>query len=204
MVDPPVGHKFTPKTTPLHVYQLVMQLLRITMTTISEDDDFPFLFTDNAETTGVVLDTVYNKEAPTFGKKPLIVVSRGNMSSQIAGMGDTVDARLGRTLQYKTSMVQSSVQIKTIAKHSGEVDILSNIIYNFLLTCRTVLPSLTSIHSIQGVSMSPVAQFEESDHLYYTQASIEFIMQYQWTWDFTPMLFDKIGFYLNNKLIIDL
>ena len=204
MVALPIGNKITPRTTPLHVYQLVMQLLRITLKTVSESDDYPFIYTDDIATTGVILDTSFNKEAPTYGKKPLIIVSRGNVSTQPAVLGDRASGSLGTTLSSRTTLVQSSVQVKVISKRSGEADILSNVVYNFLLTCRTVLPALTSIHNIQAISMSPIAQLEEDDHMFYTQASIDYTMQYQWTWDIVPTLLEEIGFHINDKLTIDI
>lgn len=204
MVRPPVGHKYTPKTTPLHVYQLVMQLLKITFTRLSGEEDFPFTYTDDPKTTGISLDTIFSKESPNYGVRPLVIVSRGNISSQPSSMGDMAESYLSQTREDKTSLVQSNVTIKTLSKRSGEVDILSNIIYGFLVSCRTVLPSLTSIHQIKSMDMSPVSTLEGDDHMYYTQASMEYVMQYQWTWDFTPVLLEGIGLHIINDLVLDL
>jgi len=204
LISPPVGHKTTPRTTPLHVYQLVMQLLKITFKHISEDETFPFTYTDDPRTTGLSLDTTFSKESPNYGVRPLVIVSRGSISTQPVSLGDMAEASLGRTLQSKTTMVQSNVTIKTLSKKSGEVDLLSNIIYGFLVSCRTVLPALTSIHQIRGVDMSPVAPLEGDDHMFYTQASIGYVMQYHWTWDITPVLLSEIGLHINDELVLDL
>jgi len=204
MIQPPAGHKFTPKTTPLHVYQLVMQLLRITFENISEDEDFPFIYTNDSKTTGITLDTTFSKETPHYGIRPLVIVSRGNISTQPVGLGDIAEASLGTTKKYKTTVVQSGVVIKILSKKSAEVDLLSNVIYGFLTSCRTILPALTSIHQIKGIDMSQVATLEEDDHMFYTQASINYVMQYQWTWDFTPVLLNEIGLHINEELILDL
>jgi hypothetical protein len=200
----PVGHKDTPRTTPLHVYQLVMQLLRITLSSEERPADAPFVYTDDPRTTEVFLDTEFNKEAKLYGAKPLLIVSRGAVSSNPIALGDLAEGSFSRTLRNKTSLVSSSVEIKTIARHSAEVDLLSQIIYSFLISCRTVLPALTSMHQIQSISLTPVAAYEEDDHMYYTQATFSYVMQYQWTWDMAPVLLNAIGLHINEKHTLDL
>jgi hypothetical protein len=175
----PSGNKYTPRTTPLHVYQLVLEIIRETFRGLS--DDHIYKLTEDIETTGVLVDTTYNKDSEAFGRKPLIVVSRGGASTTPAFLGDTAvtDIRLGSAM--KTSIVHSSVIVKVISDNLGQVDILANEIFNLLLTCRTVLPQHTSIQTITNISMSDITPFTQGVNQRLCTIMLSYSMQYRWT-----------------------
>lgn len=204
MVTPPKGHKFIPRSTPLHVAQLMMQLIRYTFEAFSSDPDYPFTFTDDLETTGIVLDTAFNKKSKVHRTKPVIVVSRGAISSQQNVIGDVAFSSVKNNFKNKTSLIQSSVNITTIAANSGEVDLLSNELFNFLVSMRTSIPALTTIHQIQGTSLSEVRPLEEDTRLYHAQASMTYLMQYKWTWKTTDIPLSEIGLFVNLSKTMDL
>jgi len=203
-VSPPVGHKFTPRTTPLHVYQLVMQLLRLTFKEISEDPDYPFIYTDSSETTGVYITSILDKTSQMFGAKPIILVTRGGMSTQPISMGDLAQANMMAPQKTKTTFVTSAIDVKVLSRKPNECDILANEVFSFFTACRTVLPYLTKIHKIENISASPVTPYEDDDHVHYVQVQMAYTMQYKWDWSITPTLLGQIGLYINDDLVIDL
>jgi len=174
------------------------------MANISTDEDYPFLYTDDPTTTGISIGTTLNKADRLYGKKPLLLVSRGGVNSQPISMGDTAQASFDGITKKGTTFVQSSVDIKTIARTSGEVDTISNEVYSFLVACRTILPALSAIHQIRSISLTPVAPYEEDDHMFYTHAVVDYVMQYKWNWSITPILLREIGLHINDDLIMDL
>ena len=201
----PVGNSLTPIGTPYHVSQLVLLLLKYTFANQS-DPDFPFRYTDNYETTQIIFDTVFNKESEVVGKRPIIIVSRGDVSSQQVSLKDlSYNGPLLNSPTYKKhSLVRSSVQIKILAKHSSEVDILSNEILNFLITCRTILPNLTSILHIDSINVTPVALFEDDGHLFYCIAMLSYVMQYKWIQIDATEILKEIALYFNEDLVVEL
>lgn len=204
MVTPPKGHKFTPRSTPLHVAQLVMQLIRYTWEEISSDPDYPFTLTDDPETTGIIFDTAFNKESNAHRTKPVVSITRGAISSQPNNIGDVAFSSTKKNYKNKTSLVRSSVNITTVAANSGEVDMLSNELFNFLVSMRTSLPALTTIHQIQDISLSEVRPAEEDTRVYQAQASMVYLMQYKWVWQTTDIPLNEIGFFINAEKTMDL
>lgn len=208
MVDfsayPPVGHRLTPRGTPLHVYQLTMKLLELTFAEVSTDPAYPFTYTQDPATTGLFITSVFDKTASTYGAKPVVLVTRGAMSTRPQVMGDRAKADIDMLSRKGLTLVRSSVDVKVIAERPSEVDIIANEVFSFLTTCRTVLPGLTGIHQIEGASSSQVNTFEDADHLFFVQMEMPYVMPYKWDWAITPTLLGQIGLYINDELRIDL
>lgn len=200
MVSSPKGHKFTPRSTPLHVAQLVMQLLRYTMESWSEDADYPFTYTSDYQTTKVLLDTAYNKESQVHRTKPLVLVNRGAQQTQSVCLGDTAFSSSKENFKNKTALVNSAVNLTAIGAKSAEVDLLASELFNFLVSTRTVLPGLTSIHKINSVDLGPVSAFEEDTRLYSCQASLTYSMQYKWVWSTENTQLNGINTFINDTL----
>jgi hypothetical protein len=108
------------------------------------------------------------------------VVSRGAASTSPTVLGDVAatDMRMDKSL--KTSMVYSSVVAKIIAEQYGQVDILSNEIYNLFLSCRTFIPQVTSVHSISNVGMSDITPYTQGVNLRMCTIMMSYGMQYRW------------------------
>lgn len=169
---PPKGHKLVPRSTPLHVFQLLMQLLKVTFENLG-DSTYPYR--------NVVFDTTYNKESLKTGTKPLIVVSCGDVSTQPIVLQDIAAANVKTFNSYKTTLVSSSVVIKVISPNKTEVEIISNEVFNFLSASRVILPKLTTILRISSISMTQVNKVYRDLPQYYVQCSMSYEMQYLWT-----------------------
>lgn len=126
------------------------------------------------------------------------------MSSRPNAMGDRAQADINMVQKRGLAPVRSSVDIKVIAERPAEVDLISNEVFSFLTSCRTVLPGLTGIHQVEGVSAGPVSPFEDDDHLFFVQLEMPYVMPYKWDWSITPTLLGQIGLYINDELRIDL
>lgn len=175
----PVGNQAVTACTPLHVTDLVRLVIKDTLAS-QDPTKFPFVFTDNFSTTNVVIDSVFNKASEAYGKKPIIIISRGSQTGGPIVIGDTAAFSVSTNNKLRSTLVRSSVEIKVIAKFPKEVDILSQHIFNILLMSRTVLTGLLGITVIEGISMSQVAQLDQDDHMYFTSISMGYQMQYSW------------------------
>lgn len=204
MISPPVGHRTTPRSTPLHVYQLVLQLLKLTFREISEDPAYPFKLTDDPETTGVFVATTLDKNTKMYGAKPIILVSRGAMTTQQLSMGDRTQASLASYNTQGFTGVHSSVDITVLSGRATTTDIIATEVFGFLTSCRTVLPALMGIQQITGIDASPVAPYEDDDHMYHVQLSLRYFMQYQWSKTLSPTVLGQIGLFINDELRVDL
>ena len=196
-MDVPIGNQLTPRTTPLHVYQLVLVLLQMTFEEL--EDTHPFRYRPDPDTTGIFFDTVYNKDSEVYGGKPVIVVSRGGVSTSPTVTGDRGLTNNLTGHQLKTGLVSSSVTVKIISSNPGMVDILSNEVFNTLTAIRTLLPSLTSISTVSSFSLSEIAKYEESDVMYYCVAGMSYNMQYKWTHKTKAELLNSISIYLRAR-----
>lgn len=169
---PPKGHKLTPRSTPLHVFQLIMLLLKETFAQLG-DSTYPYRT--------VAFDTTYNKESLKTGTKPLIVVSCGDVTSNPIALQDIASGDIRTFNTLKTTMVGSSVVIKVISPNKTEVEIISNEVFNFLTSVRVILPKLTTILQVSSLNMTQVNKVYRDLPQYYIQCSMSYVMQYLWT-----------------------
>lgn len=197
----PVGNKYTPQTTPLHVSQLILLYLKETFRSFPEGH--PFTFLDDFENTGVAFDTVYNKESKIYGSKPIVIVSAGDFVYGNVALGDRASTHEPSMNYRQTSIVNSSVIIKVIGDHYGSIGILGNEIFNMLITARTLLPSVTSIHQVQGIHASQIASFDEGDHMYYQQIMLSYTMQYQWVHLVPQNILQSIALNMDSSGAVD-
>ena len=207
----PHGHRITPRYTPLQVQQTVIALLKLTFGEVPDESDYPFKFRPNYDDTGILIDSSYNKEANVLGK-PLIVVSRGGVSSQPVAIGDLVNRNmpllknknLDRSKEIfersQTTQVASTLEIRLLAKSSLEVDILSNEVFQFLVAMRTALAIHTPIQIAQGVSLSGISKFEQDDAMFICTASMNYTLQYKWLSNLTQHLIDCLAVHLRTDL----
>lgn len=179
MNERPVGHKFTPFHTPYHVVQLTIALLKSTFSTIGPED-YPFRYSDDFDKSGIAIDTVYNKIAEVIGNKPTIAIARGNINSGQTVLGDKADMQFPESKYTKTNVIQSSIEFRISTKSHAECEVLCNEFFNFILSCRTLLPRITGIHHINATNLSPVQQSEQDDKIYVSTASLQYTMQYIW------------------------
>lgn len=169
---PPIGHKLVPRATPLHVSQLFMLILKETFSTLG-DETYPYRTID--------FDTTYNKESLKLGKKPLVVVSCGDIVYQSAALRDIASVDIHTFNSYKTAIVNSSVITKVISPNKTEVEIIGNEVLNCLITCRTILPKLTTIVHIDSINMTQVNKVYRDLPQYYVQCTLAYTMQYIWS-----------------------
>lgn len=194
---PPIGHKLVPRSTPIHVSQLIQVLLKETFNTLG-DETYPYRNID--------FDTTYNKESLKGGKKPLVVVSCGDTTMQQISLGDVAAVHTPTWNHLKSSTVQSSVNIKVLSPNKAEVEIIGNELLNCLISIRTILPALTTILYVHTINMSQVNKVYRDLPHYYVQCTLTYTMQYIWTHTVTPQLMEEIIAHLivNNEELIKL
>jgi len=206
---PPIGNKIIPAVTPVHVTQLVLQLLRLTFKSIYTPetgvmDTYPFRYRDDPDASGIFIVPAMNNKLDMPGQKPVIIVARGMISSQPPIIGDMMRGNLGDLTATKATMVNSSIDITIVSRGESQTDILSNEVFQFLVACRTMLPNLTAIQQVHSVTATPVTNFMEDDHRFMAQVSAQYIMQYKWDWQIIPILLNEIGLFINDELRMDL
>lgn len=197
----PVGNKILPKCTPLHVTDLVRLIIKETLAS-QDPTKFPFVFTDDYATSNVAIDSVFNKESEAYGKKPIIIISRGGQMGSPIVIGDLATMNIKTGNSRDTTMVRSSVEIKVLAKKPKEVDILSQHIFNTLVMSRTMLTGLLGVTMVDSVSMSQVSQLEQDDHMYFTAITMPYQMQYSWTNIIPQNILASILIYVKGNLEI--
>jgi hypothetical protein len=202
-MDKPVGHSYTAYGTPMHVAQLALLMLKATFAELG-GNDYQFKFTNDFNTTGILIDTQYNKDSYMYGRKPALIVNRGAISSQQFAIGDRAVHNLKTNNEVRSSLVNSGVEVKIISKASMEVEILSNEVFNFLLMCRRVFPNILGLHSADTPGLTPITPYEQDDSMYYCVGSLPFSMQYKWVHLVPQTILDNIGFYNDDNYVFNI
>lgn len=187
----PIGNALVPYGTPLHVTEILLLILKVTFEGFPEASPYHFCG-DDFEKTGILFDVTLNKHSGIWGKKPLVVVSRGTQNSSIVATGDA--ARLNIPMHSRTgsTLIESSADIKVVSKAKAETEIIGQHIFGTLMMARTILPQLCGVHMVQAVTLSPVSKFEQDDECFMLQASIVYTMQYAWSHTTPVILLDKL------------
>lgn len=195
----PKGNTLIPPSTPLHVADLVFLLVRETLTNPGSAN-WPFKISDDFDDSRVALDTVYNKDSGVFGKKPIIIVSRGGQSTSPVANADLAALNTYTWNKKESTIISSSVEIKVVSREPKEVDILSQHMYNFCAMLRVVLPGILGVLVVNSVSMTPVMPIEHEDHMYNCDISMNYQMQYIWRHEIPQIILKSIKMVLNEEI----
>ena len=188
----PRGSALVPYGTPLHVTELLLQVLKKTFQEFPEG--YPFRYDpDDMEKTGVVFDVALNKESNIYGKKPLIVVSRGMQSTSPIMVGDLAAVHLPTNLKHGSSLVQASAIVQVVSRAKAEVEIVAQHVFGLLMLCRTHLPRLCNLHMAQAVSLSEVSKYEEDDTMFLGQLTLQYVSQYIWRQEEVAPVLQAVG-----------
>lgn len=192
----PTGNKLTPTATPLHISQLVYQMLRYTFE--NQPDDFPFKWNSDVNLTGILFDTTFNKNGEMYGKKPLIICNSGGISTAPIMTGDVAYKDMFTSNSQKVTMINSSVQIRIISSKYSEVEILKNEIFNCLVALRTVLPGYTSITMIHQIIADEVRKFQLDENMYIGTCVLQYSAQYAWSHEVVQNILNGINVIINE------
>lgn len=176
----PLGNPLIPYDTPLHVTELLLQILKITFEDLPED--YPYRFVrDDFDSSGIAFDVALNKDSEVYGRKPLVVVSRGMQGAGPTVVGDLAHVNLPTHLKTGSNLVTSSINIQVVSKTKAEVEIIAQHIFSLMLMCRTHMPKLLGIHMVNSLSLSEVTKMEDDDTVFHTQISLDYSIQYKWS-----------------------
>lgn len=174
----PIGHTLVPYGSPLHVSELFLQILKIHFGEFPEGH--PFRYTDDFETSGIAFDIALNKESGIYGVKPLVVLSRGNQTSDITILGDLGAAKPMLMRKACAGMYACSQNFNILSKSRPEVEIIGEIIYSLIMFRRVNLPSFLNLHMIQNLTLSEAARMEDDDAMFMVQGAFSYLGQYIW------------------------
>lgn len=192
----PIGHTLTPRYTPVHVADLVHLIVKETFT--SQTEHWPYKFDPDFEKSNLAIVTSYNKNDKTYGKKPIIVISRGAQSSSQIIIGDRAAMNTFTHNKIESTLLNSTVEVRVLAKQPREVDVLSQHVFNILMLCRVILPAQLGITVANQISMSQVMPMEQDDQMYFTSISLGYQMQYLWKHFIPEIALDSILVKLNS------
>ena len=208
LVTHPTGHNLIQTFTPLHVTNLFLLALKDTFSSVPPDLNYPFTFNTDYNKTGILIDTVYNRESNIHGK-PYLVVGRGPINTQPIVIGDRIQENYTGYINpnsdntkffrnFQTTQVHSSINIKIISKHSAEVDILSNEVFSFLVASRTAMTKHMPIQMSSSIMMSEISKFEQDDTMFFCSAQMSYVLQYKWVTWMLQNLIKSISVYLST------
>lgn len=192
----PSGHKTIPLSTPLHVTELVYQYLRYTFQ--NQDKSYPFLWTDNPDTTKIVFDVVYNKESKVYGNRPLILYSTGQISAGTIAIDDLATQSIPTQNSYKVNLVSSSLTLKVLSRRFIEVEILKNEVFSCLVAIRTLLPGITPIHMVTELVAGETQKFKQDEMMYVSEIRMNYVIQYTWKHEINQEILQQIFISINN------
>lgn len=198
----PRGNKIGPSASPLHISQLIYQLIKFTFA--SQPDTYPFKWNADINLTGIVFDTVFNKEAEVYGKKPIVVCSCGQMVSSPIMIGDKAEQSIPTGNSYKVTTVNSSTLVRIISRSHAETEILKDEIFKCLVALRTLLPTFTNIHIVTNILADETRKFELDENMYMGTVSLLYMIEYAWRHDIAQNILNHIDLIINDTFGIEI
>lgn len=175
----PRGSSLIPYGSPLHVTELVLLMLKQTFAEFPED--YPYRFVPgNFEASGIAFDVPYNKDSEIFGKKPIIVVSRGAQSTAPVAISDRASQDYKTRDKVGSTLIRSSVNVRITSKAKAEVEVLSQLVFHLLMYFRVHLPRYLGVHMASDVMLSEVRQMEDDDEIFTTELTCSYTTQPKW------------------------
>lgn len=188
-VDIPPIHAQTIQHSPYHLTQLLILLLQ---DFFSEGlpTEYYWKWTPNFDTTQVLFDTVYNKESAAIAKKPIIIVSHGDLASQRTVIGNNHSAefnmKTGSVNTMNLSLGNTMLVCQVVSSLYSESSLIATLIFNYLIAMQSVLPPLLGIHQVHAVNMSTTNPIRESETMYVTTVSMPISIQLAWVQSIQP------------------
>lgn len=175
----PRGSHLIPYGSPLHVTELVLLLLKQTFADFPED--YPYRFVPGSfEETGILFDVTYNKDSEIFGKKPLVVVSRGAQSTAPIALSDRAEQDYKTRDMDGSTILRSSVNVRVVSKAKAEVEVLCQVIFQILMSMRVHLPRYVGIHMASDLTLTEVRQMEDDDEVFSADIICSYTTQPKW------------------------
>ena len=175
----PAGHWLTPRSTPTHIAELLLVLMRAAFAEIG-GDTFPFKYTKDSATTKIFIDTPFNLATKQLGGKPMLIVARGPAAVAKQVLNHRAGQSLNTGSQSKTTLADAGFEIRCISKKPEEAEILANEVTNILVTCSELLPKITSIHDIRGINLGVVGKMEQDETVYACSVLMSCGIRYLW------------------------
>ncbi len=176
----PLGNALIPYGTPLHITELFLQILKLTFADFPENHPYRYI-PDDFERSGIAFDVSLNKEGGIYGKKPLVVVSRGAQNMSPNFLGDMATSQPQISFQRGSNLYAASVNLQILSRVKAEVEIIGQLIFSMVMLCRTHFPSQTGMHMLQAGILSEVTRMDGDDAMFICQGSFNYVGQYIWT-----------------------
>lgn len=174
----PVGSQLVPYESPAHVTDLVLIMVKELFRCLPEGH--PYRFTDDFDTTGVLVDTSYNKASEIWGKKPIITVSRGMQNAGVIVLGDMATMNIPMQSHMASNLVSATTEIHVVSKSRAETEIIAERVFSSLMMLRTHGKKLLGVHMINSISMANPQPLEQDDQSYDVAITMQYYMQYKW------------------------
>ena len=195
----PLGNQLIPYGTPLHVTELFLQVLKITFAEFPQD--YPYRYVpDDYDATGIAFDVALNKESGMYGKKPIVVVNRGEQSSSPMNIGDFAGAHIPTNYKVGSNVYASTISIQVASRVKAEVEIIVQHIFSLIMMHRTRLPRILGVHAIQSVSFAEVQKMEDDDTMFLATGGFSYMGQYIWTQTEQNPILKSIGMTVDRLL----
>lgn len=185
----PTLHKLYVPHSMYHMSQLLILILQ---DFFSEGlpKDFNWQWTNDFKTTNILFDTVFNKEGSGIGKKPLVVVSHGDVSLQQVSVGNLHSGKVNMPNSTKeamySSLAQSSFTIQIVSSAYAESELIGSLIFNYLTALQLELPNLIGVHKLLSITCTGTNPIRENEQLYLTSIIIPVTLQMSWLSKYAP------------------
>ena len=199
MSNYPIGNRLVPYGTPLHVTELFLRLLKIVFSEFPKD--YPYRYVDgNFEESGIAFDVSLNKESEIFGKKPLVIISRGSQNTTPLSIGDYASGHLPTNSACGSNTYAAQINFQVVSKTKAEVEIISQHIFGLLMVCRTWMQKLLNIHMVNSIMLSEVTKMEDDDTVFTVQGAFSYVGQYIWSQTTDDPVLRSIGLSIDNLI----
>ena len=191
-----LGSRLVPYETPAHVTELVLTTVKELFRCLPEDH--PYHFTDDFNTTGVLVDTSFNRASEIWGKKPMITVARGMQNAGVLVLGDMATKTIPTDVKMGSNLVTATTDIHVVSKSRAETEVIAERVFAALMMLRTHGRRLLGVHMVSNLSMTQPQKLDQDDECFVVDISMQYYMQYLWE-DAVPVtLLQSIGMHANS------
>lgn len=193
----PIGNPLVPHGTALHVTELFLQFLKIVFEDVPAD--YPYKYIENDfENSRIAFDVNLNKESEIYGKRPIVIVSRGQQSTTPTEIGDLALSNFRNNFKVGSNLYTSSINFQVVSSAKAECEIVAQNIFSVLMFYRTHLPKILNLHMVESIMLSEVDKMEDDDTIFTVQGAVNYLGQCVWTQSTNTPLLKSTGIRLDT------
>ena len=161
-------------------------------------------YSEDPESTGILIELGYNTVIEEVGKKPAIAVTRGNFGTRRTSIGDRAKVEWpghSESSVYNKE-IYGTMNINVYSSTGGEAESIANLVFELFITTEQILEKEFKFKWLGDINVGPVQITEESKSVFVVPLSLSpLVYDMSWVVKPTTPILKRMGIY--GKDVID-